>query len=305
MSECFPGEISIIDALNDAMENKWSGMVQVRSQGEQVGVVVTKEGGVAWAVCKYQREDLGTFLLRRGHVTAEQLREVRDRYEALGKTRKLVALLEEAGIADRETLRKCLLKHMKRALACMLALPSCSVVTVDGVLAADEELVFRLDEVLPDFREDEDPALTLGRDAYQDSVTDLSVHAGILSGLSDIPSYRGSIVAAADGRLFAGHGFDGAAAAHPLDVGVSGAMLQGSSRHAEQLGMGRLVQTVLECEDGALILRWLDFSQRVYLAVFLGEGARTGIARHRIATTADALAHNISTMFTQKRGAMS
>ena len=60
--------------------------------------MVLVEGELAWACCIYQPEDLGTFLVRLGHVSRDDLAEVRIAYNRAGGSKKLGRLLEEEAV---------------------------------------------------------------------------------------------------------------------------------------------------------------------------------------------------------------
>jgi len=93
------------DALKNAVEIRWSGILRAVKDSEQVGVVVMRDGHIAWAVSNSQTENFGSFLERIGMVPKEKLNEVVQKYRSLGKTKKLGALLEEAGLISHATLR--------------------------------------------------------------------------------------------------------------------------------------------------------------------------------------------------------
>lgn len=301
MSELESEGQNLLSGLTDAVEQRWSGLMRVISNNEQIGSVVMKEGQIAWAVCKYQKEDLGTFLLRKGHVTPDQLREVRKKYELLGKTRKLASLLEEEGIADRPTLQRCLLLHIRRALACMLSVQHAFMVARDGDLRVDEQLVFSLEQLLPTLTEDEDPVLAAMESAFEESSTELMANPFVLMKLAEIPGYQGSLVAAIDGRLFAGHGFDRPSTRRPLTVGVPATWMSTSTTYARDAGLGTIKTAVVECTMGALLTRWLDPYEGVFLALFLGPDAKIGIAKHRVSMIAAKLEQFVAQTLTQNK----
>lgn len=143
---------SLLDVLRDASAIGFSGRVAVIQDGTSVGTVVFQKGRVAWAVARNQSEDLGTFLLRIGKLTSEQLARVRARYGESGGQVKIGALLEQEGFLRRSVLRRCLLLHARRAIASLTAVPARPWI-LDSTLAADEDLTFLLDDVLDDFAE--------------------------------------------------------------------------------------------------------------------------------------------------------
>ena len=292
-------EIPMLRSIDEAVSEGWSGLMRVLSRDEQIGVVVVKTGRIAWAVCKYQREDLGTFLLRRGHVSAEQLSTVRARYEALGKTRKLASLLEEAGIADRSTLRHALMLHIRRALSCMLSVSAEIVTKRDTELKVDEDMTFSIDELLPEFGEDDDPAFAMAEVAYENDSREISANPDVLAELASIPGFRSAVLASTDGRFFAGHGAKKSNVFRALGIGVPSSWLESSTQSARVSGLGTIRSAVLEGEFGVLVTYWLFPEEGIFLAVILDENARVGVAKHRIASATPAMEEFIAVTLAQ------
>jgi len=281
------------EGLEIAARSGWSGLLRVVSGCEHVGVVVMREGRIAWAVCRYQREDLGSLLQRRGHITAAQLAEVTRRYEALGKTKKLAALLEEAGIVDPETLRSCLATHVRRAIASLLQDPVFTVQAQGGEFVVGEETTFAIGDVLP---EDADEAvitdLGLGGGALEAVVAEkLAVQIGaVLTDLSHVPGHRATVIARADGRLLASRGLDESGQDAELLTRLPVGWLRAASRTAADAGLGDVDIVLLECASGSLLARWVRAEAGVFLALLLDKDGRVGVAKHKILAAGPAIA---------------
>jgi hypothetical protein len=244
-------DASIEEGLREAEELSWSGILRVLSGREQIGAIVVREGRVAWAVCRYQHEDLGAFLVRQGVLSRERLAEVRQRYEALGRTRKLGALLAEAGVSDPATLHERLRQHVRRTLRCMLALEGCTLSARGGALKVDEELSFSLASLLGEDR---------AAQSSEPAPTSLSALSAVLQDLAVLPGYRGSLVAQLDGRVL-----------------------------AADAQLGSLSAGLLEGANGALLTRWVLREMGVFLALFLSGEGRLGVAKQRATAATTAL----------------
>ena len=107
-------------ALRNAVEVKWSGILNAMKDSQQVGVVVLRDGHIAWAVSNTQTENFASFLERIGMVPKDRLDEVVLKYRSLGKSKKLGALLEETGLISHATLRECLKAHVSAAISSMM-----------------------------------------------------------------------------------------------------------------------------------------------------------------------------------------
>jgi len=274
------------DALTEAAATRWSGVLEASAGDERVGSVVIADGELAWATCVYQPEDLGSFLYRLGHVTREELDEVRAEYERNGGRRKLGRLLEEAKLVSRPVLRRCLLLHVRMALACLLPSANLGATWRKGSVSVEDELLFPLREVLPEWQE---PDSAEGLSLSEPGVCD-DERTGVLARLDSISGYRGSIIAGRDGQLIAGHGFT---AEEQRDGGLLATtavtLMDGAVNTASWSGLGRVEYAYLEADGGSVLARWVDSEHRSVVAVFLGAEGRLGEARHRVAALEDEL----------------
>jgi len=280
-------EVSVIQGLTAASDLGWSGVLYVSSGREQVGAVVMRDGRVAWAVCKYQRENLGTYLKRQGHITAGRFSAVMRRYEALGRTKKLAALLEEEGIADHATLQSCLKQHVQRALACMAALTGYTISARGAEFKVEEEHTFALRELLA-LAEDCACAVEslepMGPLSSGDALPENS-----LSELASLPGYKASLIGTLDGRLLAFHTFDEKTDDCRALAGIPAAWLDCVSTMSNDVELAKQSTTVIEGELGAILARWIRPEFGIFVAVFLNTEGRVGAARHRIDKVATTL----------------
>lgn len=274
------------DALTEAAAARWSGILEASAGDDRVGSVVFAEGELAWATCVYQPEDLGSFLYRLGHVTRSELDEVRADYERHGGRRKLGRLLEEANLVSRPVLRRCLLLHIRMALACLMPSDDLGATWREGSFSVEDELLFPLREVLPEWQ---GRTSAEGLPRTEAGGCD-DERASVLARLDTIAGYRGSIVAGSDGQLIAVHGFT-------VEERRSGALLatsavtlmDGAVNTASWSGVGRVEYACLEADGGSVLARWIDSEHRSVVAVFLGAEGRLGEARHRVAALEDEL----------------
>ncbi len=268
------------ETLLQATAQRRSGLLEVSTGIEEIGTVVLVEGELAWACCIYQPEDLGTFLVRLGHVSHDDLAEVRVAYNRAGGRKKLGRLLEEAGLVSRPVLRTCLLRHIRMALACMLRKEDLDLLGEwrPGPKVMGEELTVALREVLPEWEVPETvpvggvhrvPDGTAGFDDFE-----------------SIPGYRGAVVAGSNGSAIVLHGPDVDQVSEPTLLGtISLNMLENVARSASLPDMGRLEAVYLEGVGGLIVARWIDTEHRFLVAMVFSAGAKVGSAKHRLAAS--------------------
>ena len=291
MTKLYLDDASVLEGLTTASSMSWSGMLRVLSGREQVGVIVMRDGRVAWAVCKYQREDLGTYLRRLGYVTTQQIAEIRRQYEALGKTKKLAVLLEEAQIADRATLQSCLKQHVRRALMCLTSLTGCSISARGGEFKVEEEHTFGLEELLGDGWDDEQDEADCKLPSILPRCEVLVPEA--LEDLYELPGYKASLIGTVDGEVFAFHDSDVEDKAASVLSGIPAAWLKATLPITQDAGLGRLASASVEGTDGWILARWIRAEFGIFIALYLDENGRFGTARHRLEKVATALADSV------------
>lgn len=280
------------DALKNAVEIRWSGILRAVKDSEQVGVVVMRDGHIAWAVSNVQTEKFGSFLERIGMVPKEKLDEVIKKYRSLGKSKKLGALLEEAGLISHATLRECLKAHVRAALFSLMQDPGISLEARHGEMIIDASLVFLLSEVLPD-SEDEGPGASSDDEtsSEEDSGPDdrKSNAPRALTALSAMPGYQYSFVAEMSGVIHALHvgdsvQVDAASIVHQILEWLSIAC-----RNSPEIKMGRVRFTFLDCDEGSIYIRMIDDDNRSFLVVACDRNARMGVVMHKISETAETI----------------
>lgn len=278
------------EALENAVDIRWSGILRALKDSEQVGVVVMRNGHIAWAVSSSQTENFGSFLERIGMVPKEKLNEVIEKYRSLGKSKKLGALLEEAGLISHSTLRECLKAHVTAALSSLMADPSILLEARHGEMAIDASLIFLLGEVMPGSgalsapqsgagSEEEANRLPL-REAENTEVLPL------LQELSSLPGYQYSFVAEKTGRILSLHQADDVQveATHVFPAIIS--WLSASCQHSPEMKMGRIRCTFLSCEAGSLFVQMIDEDCLHFVAVVCNEKARIGVVMHKMSELA-------------------
>lgn len=141
-------DVNLLGLMRQAAAGHRSLCFDLHAGGSHVGRVVMVNGYVAWATCRDQHRILGSFLLRIGGVTREQLvnaiQEVRK-----SPKRQLGGVLEEMKLMERPTLRRCLLLHVRAAVRTLLSFRDARVSSTEITTAVDETLLIRFEEVLP------------------------------------------------------------------------------------------------------------------------------------------------------------
>lgn len=268
-------------ALRNASQVRWSGILRAVRDSEQVGVVVMRDGHVAWAVSNIQTENFASFLERIGMVPKEKLNEVVRKYRTLGKSGKLGALLEEAGLISHATLRECLKAHLHAAITSMLDDPRIFLEARNGELSIDDGMVFMLSEVCPDSEAfvaaSEQHRLPPGGAEEQPAV-----EAAILECLAALPGYLYSFVADMTGKVLTLHVQDGMDADVDTVVPAVLAWLSTSSLSSSKMEIGRVMFAFLQGEAGSLFVHMTD-TDSCFLAVACDEDARLGVVKHKIA----------------------
>lgn len=280
------------DALKNAVEIRWSGILRAVKDSEQVGVVVMRDGHIAWAVSNSQTENFASFLERIGMVPKEKLNEVVQKYRSLGKSKKLGALLEEAGLISHSTLRECLKAHVSAALTSMMADPGILLEARHGEMAIDASLIFLLGEVVPEEGEQAAPAAAdpepSTRDADREE-TLCEVEPAVLQELSSLPGYLYSFVADTTGRIRSFHQSDDVRVETEQIVAAVSAWLDASCRLSPEMKLGTVGFTLLSCEEGSMYVQVVDGDTRQFVAIACDRTARMGVVMHKISEVASGI----------------
>jgi predicted regulator of Ras-like GTPase activity (Roadblock/LC7/MglB family) len=273
------------DALKNAVEIRWSGILRAVKDSEQVGVVVMRDGHIAWAVSNSQTENFGSFLERIGMVPKEKLNEVVRKYRSLGKSKKLGALLEEAGLISHSTLRECLRAHVSAALSSMMDDPGILLDARHGEMAIDASLVFLLGEVVPEAGEQFTPVtadvVPSASDAPREETLS-EVETAALQELSSLPGYMYSFVADVSGRIHSIHQSDDVQLETNRVVTAVCAWLEASCSCSPEMKLGSVRFTLLTCENGSIFVQMVDGDTRDFVAVACDKNARMGVVMHKI-----------------------
>jgi len=277
--------LQFIDALKKTVDKRWSGILRVTKDSEQIGSVFMRDGNIAWAVSKKQTENFSSFLERIGLIPKEKLSEIVSKYKALGKSKKLGELLEEEGLISHEKLRECLGAHIQAAIASMMNDPMVLIEASHGEMVVDANLLFLLDEVLPESCREDEPGdaesceASSQEDLNNTEKTDKIID--LLGNLAAIPGYRYSFISGSDGKLLALHKSD--VDPNP-ETAVASATewINSSATHSANGHFGRMECVILEHENGLLIAQSADNEKQCFVAVSFEKDAKLGVIKHKI-----------------------
>jgi hypothetical protein len=277
--------LPFIDALKRTVDRRWSGILRVTKESEQIGSVFMRDGNVAWAVSKNQTENFTSFLERIGLIPKEKLSEIISKYKALGKSKKVGELLEEEGLITHDRLRECLGAHIKAAIASMMDDPLVLIEASHGEMVVDANLLFLLDEVLPDQCRLDEPLVTgpCGDSprAEVDSSGNNDKLVDLLGNLAAMQGYRHSFISGADGKLLALHKSD--VVPDPEDaVTTATRWINASATHPANVNFGKMECLILEHENGLLIAQWMDNENKCFVAVSFEKDGKLGVIKHKI-----------------------
>jgi hypothetical protein len=277
--------LPFIDALKKTVDRKWSGILRVTKETDQIGSVFMRDGNVAWAVSKNQTENFSSFLERIGLIPKEKLSEIVSKYKALGKAKKLGELLEEEGLISHDKLRECLGAHIRAAIASMMDDPLVLIEASHGEMVVDANLLFQLEEVLPDLCrmdkpvDEASPGATPPEDQSR-AENDARI-VDILGNLAAMQGYRYSFVSASEGKLLALHKSE--ADPNPeAAVASATSWIDSSAMHSASGELGRMECVILEHESGLLIAQSVDSEKQCFVAVSFEKDGKLGVIKHKI-----------------------
>lgn len=277
--------LPFIDALRKTVEKKWSGILRVTKDAEQVGSVFMRDGNVAWAVSKNQTEKFSSFLERIGLIPKEKLNEIVKRYKALGKAKKLGELLEEEGLISHDKLRECLGAHIRAAINSLMNDPMMVIEASNGEMIIDTNLMFNLDELLvdnPHPDEEGNPASSEASPPEDATGTESSGTLNdILGTLASIQGYRFSFVSGMDGNLFAVHKSDSDPAPESA-IESATEWVNSSVQHCSNGTMGKMECLILEHEKGVLVAQLANDERECFITVAFGKEGKLGVIKHKI-----------------------
>lgn len=277
---------SFMVALKNAVEIKWSGILNAMKDSRQVGVVVLSDGHIAWAVSNTQRENFASFLERIGMLPKDKLDEVVQKYRSLGKSKKLGVLLEETGLITHTTLRECLKAHVSAAIASMMDDSEITLQASGGEMVVDTSLIFLFNEVYPEPEDEIAAKSTLtGRETPDSAVKKEEPRPeerSLLQNLAALPGYLYSVVSSGEGDLLACHVADGLSVDAKQQLPSLLVWLGASSLSSNELKMGKVQFEFIQSEQGSLFMHMVDAESRYFLAVACDENAKLGVVRHKM-----------------------
>ncbi len=273
-------------ALRNAVEIKWSGILNAMKDSQQVGVVVLRDGHIAWAVSNTQTENFASFLERIGMVPKDRLDEVVLKYRTMGKSKKLGALLEETGLISHATLRECLKAHVRAAIASMMDDSEITLQARGGDMVVDTSLIFLLSEVFPSDEEEVDVTVSSHipdpSDTAAKNEETLPEENVFLQDLAALPGYLYSVVSNTEGNQLACHVADGVTVDTKQLLPSLLVWLGASSLSSNELKMGKILFGFVQCEEGSLFVHMVDTGSNYFLAVACDEKAKLGVVKHKM-----------------------
>jgi predicted regulator of Ras-like GTPase activity (Roadblock/LC7/MglB family) len=273
-------------ALKNAVEIKWSGILNAMKDSQQVGVIVLSDGHIAWAVSNSQTENFASFLERIGMLPKDKLDEVVLKYRSLGKSKKLGVLLEETGLITHATLRECLKAHVRAAIASLMDESKITLQASGGEMVVDTSLIFLFSEVFPALEEEAFPESSLtGREPPDSTVKKEEPRPEerlFLQDLAALPGYLYSVVSSSEGNLLACHVADGVTVDTKEQLPSLLVWLGASSLSSNELKMGKVLFEFIQSEQGSLFVHMVDAESRYFLAVACDENAKLGVVRHKM-----------------------
>lgn len=287
----------LLPSLRLAAGSNWSGVFQLGSGNlGQAGTIVFYKGYLAWATSVKQPETLGSFLFRLGFVSRDDLDIVQVLYEESKGRKKLGRLMEESGIISRQVLRRCILLHVRLAVATLLQ--SDGEIEVANAQAGrycvDQEMVFSLSEVLPEWRT---PSVDTSVRGMNERVV------AVLESLKTVPGHRACLVADCCGIPICARGFSATDVPGSSILATTAVtLLEGATYSATWTSLGSVEYASTEGTAGALLAHWLDRERTLVAVVLLDPTGKVGVARHALAAVATTFTRDRSeTISTSKR----
>ena len=284
-------------ALEKAAELMWCGILRILDGTEQIGAVYMRDGNIAWAVSSTQTENFGSFLERIGMVPKEQHADIVNKYRALGKSKKLGALLEEAGLISHSKLRECLMAHIQSAIASLLEVSHAVVNAKFGEMNVDSNLLFFVSEVLPGQYNADDFNKTSLHDYSSHKKCDCAAACAdnneVLAKLATIPGYEYSFVSGSDEKLLAFHKSDDLHSHVEQSISSAISWINASKANAEELNLDKMEFILIEHEKGSLNVQWSDVNLNYFIAASFDKSGKLGVIKHKINELIPAV-HNIT-----------
>jgi hypothetical protein len=290
--------LPLLPALEMAAERMWCGILRVMHGTEQIGAVYMRDGSIAWAVSSDQTENFGSFLERIGMIPKEQHADIVNKYRALGKTKKLGALFEEAGLISHAKLRECLLAHIRAAITSLLNVSQVVVEAKYGEMNVDSNLLFLTSEIVPGKDLADQINVSQNGSDYK-HITDEASPATTennkaLDKLASIHGYMYSFISGSDRQLLAFHKAADLTANIEETISATISWISASKAHAEQQHLAKMEFILMEHEEGSLNVQWSDVSPEYFLAAAFDKTGKPGVIKHKLNELIPAI-HNIFT----------
>jgi predicted regulator of Ras-like GTPase activity (Roadblock/LC7/MglB family) len=270
----------VIDALGWAEQHQLGGTLQVIEDEEKIGEIVFSDGRLAWAVCRYQTETLGKFLIRTGRITRDQFREVSRCFRDQSTGKKLGVLLEEAGFVTRDELRQLIATHIRMALASLIEREPVTFALSSKQVVLDDASTFTVAEITEPL---------CGLPPLPDA-PDAEAHPPqALRDLLEPPGHQAVALVGAEGSLHGALAREGQEIDWPRLAAVTARWLREGTTAARSVGLGAMETVLVECQDRTVLLRWLDETHEALALLVLGPEGKLGVAKHRLQTALPAL----------------
>lgn len=273
----------LIQALQTAAHNQWTGILRCFNESHDLGLVVFFLGKVAWAAAIGQTNNFGSLLEEFAKIPKERQKEIFQTLRELGQTKEFSRQLEESGIIERPVLRECLKRHIKSALASLLISNDLTTKKEESNLADPADLSFGLDEVLDES--------FLHLEGYPQSVSDTPdisapENEGIktsLEKLENLTGYQYSFVCDGQGTMLESH------RSESIDESKINTLLRPYLNWIQLLagGLGEsnsagFKSFILELDDGLLVAHRSTGERKLFVTGFFDETGKPGVITHKV-----------------------
>ncbi len=277
---------SLLFTLKEAENRRWTGLLKVLKDPDQIGLVVMHEGKMAWASSTRQTENFGSFLEKIGMIPKGRQKEIIDQFRTLGKAKELGALLEEAGLLSRSTLRKCLEKQIQEAVNCLLEIENIEIKRMECKINVYADLLFQLNEVLPDkFKSEHSDGLSTfdGTDfADSENGKDTNCLGNVLKNFVSLAGYQYSFIYDQENKILASHKSDAFPGNLEEIITSSLSCIISTNTSLKDSRIGRIASVLLEHDEGSLVAQWPYFERNFFVAASFDKNGKPGVIRHKI-----------------------
>jgi predicted regulator of Ras-like GTPase activity (Roadblock/LC7/MglB family) len=248
---------TLLGCIIQGMLEEWSGTIDVNRRDETLGQVVLARGKIAWATSNQQTENLASLVWRLSHITSEQLSAVSKTYYRHKGKKKIGAILAEEGLMTRPVLRRCMMLHIRFALANLFAFQDVMVDPRPESLVTDDEILFFPEEVVPFSAVEAFTSEWIRNNRDEEHWAQVSAQSYLLQPLFALPGYLASAVISAHGGVVVAHRSVDWLEPKVLGVMVAN-LLETSTDMSTAIELGQPRSTMVECTEGRLVARWVD-----------------------------------------------